>query len=245
MPVKKKGNDATMTKVLIINNEKDKNNLGFAPRIQKALTYEDRVSFEILHYTEISTKRIKEIDPHMIYLTGRLTYAGDVEKDEYTAELAMIREIEVPLFGICIGHQLISIAHGATLGRIFESSEYEEDIREEGFVEIHKRQQDPIFNGIHNPFMVYEYHLEEVKEIPDHFEVIASSYLCEVQAIRHKEKLIYGVQFHPEAYDPISPFGEMVVQNFFDLARPKTIYHIPSIHHTSTVFDHPEAVSVE
>lgn len=72
----------------------------------------------------------------MIYLTGRLTYAADVEKDAYTAELAMIREIDVPLFGICLGHQLISTAHGATLGRMFESSKNKEDIRKKGLLKL-------------------------------------------------------------------------------------------------------------
>lgn len=234
-----------MTKVLIINNEKDKNNLGFAPRIQNALMHEDRVSFEILHYTDISRKRIKEIDPHMIFLTGRLTYAGDVEKDAYTAEIAMIREVDVPLFGICMGHQLISIAHGGTLGRMFEASEYAEDIREEGFVEMNIRKQDPIFNEIHAPFMAYEYHLEEVKELPDNFELLASSQMCEVQAIRHKEKPIYGVQFHPEAYDPIYPAGEIILQNFFELAIPKTVFQLPGIQPVSTGYDDFEAVPAQ
>jgi GMP synthase-like glutamine amidotransferase len=234
-----------MTKVLIINNEKDRNNLGFAPRIQQALTRENRVSFEMLHYTEISRRRIKEIDSHMIFLTGRLTYAGDVEKDAYTAELAMIRETDIPLFGICLGHQLISTAHGATLGRMFESSNNEENIREEGFVEMNTRLQDPIFNGIHNSFMAYEYHLEEVKETPKNFELLASSEMCKVQAIRHKEKPIYGVQFHPEAYNPVFPAGEMILQNFFELAKPKTIYHIPGSYPASTGYGELGAVAFE
>ena len=234
-----------MTKVLIINNEKDRTNLGLAPKIQKSLTRGDRTSFDILHYSDISSKKIKDIDPHMVFLTGRLTYAGDVEEDAYAAELAMIRESDIPLFGICLGHQLIATAHGATLGRMFETSEYEEDIREEGFVEMNIRLRDPIFSGIHNPFMAYEYHLEEVKEVPEHFELLASSQMCEVQAIRHKEKLIYGVQFHPEAYNQLFPAGEMILQNFYDLARPKTIFHIPGIQPTLTDYDDFDAVPIE
>lgn len=230
-----------MTKVLIVNNEKDRNNLGLAPKIGEALTaHEERVSFEILHYTDISKENVQAIDPHMIFLTGRLTYAGDVEKDEYAAELALIREADVPLFGICLGHQLISLAYGATLGRMNE-----EGIREEGYVDMHMRLGDPIFNGVHNPFTVYEYHLEEVKEMPQNFELLASSAMCGVQAIRHKEKLIYGVQFHPEAYNPIFPDGQRIIQNFFDLVKPKTIIHIPGIHQLSPGEENAEAVLFE
>jgi GMP synthase (glutamine-hydrolysing) len=128
---------------------------------------------------------------------------------------------------------------------MFESSKNEADIREEGFVEMHMRLQDPIFEGIQKPFMAYEYHLEEVKETPEDFLLLASSQMCEVQAIRHKEKLIYSVQFHPEAYDPIFPAGETILHNFFDLARPKTIYHIPGIHPVSTGYGDVEAVGIE
>lgn len=122
----------------------------------------------------------------MIFLTGRLTYAGDVEEDAYVPELEMIRTANVPLFGICLGHQLISIAHGATLGRMIETADNEEDIREEGFVEITPHQQDPVFNGIHSSFKAYEYHLEEVKELPETFELLASSEMCAAQAVRHR-----------------------------------------------------------
>lgn len=178
-----------------------------------------------------------------IFLTGRLTYGGDVEKDEYTPELELIQGTDVPLFGICLGHQLISLAHGAELGRMIETVEHEEAIREEGFVKMNMRLGDPVFNRVHNPFMVYEYHLEEVKVMPKDFELLPSSEMCEVQAIRHKEKLIYGVQFHPEAYNPMFPSGQPILQNFFDLAKPKTIVHIPGIHQFSPGDQTAEAVS--
>lgn len=234
-----------MTKVLIVNNEKDRNNLGLAPKIGEALAHEERVSFEILHYTDISKERIQAMNPHMIFLTGRLTYGGDVKKDEYAAELELIQETNIPLFGICLGHQLISLAHGAKLGRMIEVSEHEEGVREEGFVEMNMQLGDPVFNGVHNPFMAYEYHLEEVKVMPKDFELLASSALCEVQAIRHKEKLIYGVQFHPEAYHPIFPEGQRILKNFFDLAKPKTIFHIPGIHKLSPGDKDVENVNIE
>lgn len=234
-----------MTKVLIVNNEKDKNNLGLAPKIGEAIAHEERVSFEILHYTDISKEKIQSIDPHIIFLTGRLTYAGNVAKDEYAAELEMIREINVPLFGICLGHQLISLAYGAKLGRMVEVSENEEPIREEGFVEMSMRLGDPIFNGVHNPFMAYEYHLEEVKELPQDFELLASSTMCGVQAMRHKDKLIYGVQFHPEAYNPIFPDGKRILQNFFELVKPKTLVQLPGIQKLSPSDGHAEEFTIE
>lgn len=217
-----------MTKVLIVNNEYDKKNLGLAPKIGEALlAHDERVSFEILHYTDISKENIQMIDPHMIFLTGRLTYAGDVAKDAYDAELELIRKTDVPMFGICLGHQLISLAYGAELGRMVEVSENEEPIREEGYVEMTMRLGDPLFNGVANPFMVYEYHLEEVKAVPENFELLASSEMCGVQAMRHKDKLIYSTQFHPEAFSPIFPEGQRILQNFFDLVKPKTLVQLP------------------
>lgn len=215
-----------MTKVLIVNNEKNRNNLGFAPRIQKALARESEVKFEILHYTELSKEKIKAINPDMIYLTGRLTYAGDLMIEDYTAELELIRETDIPILGICLGHQLISIAHGANLGRMVEVPKGEADIREEGFVDIRICRQDYLFNGIHEPFSAYEYHLEEVKEVPAGFELLASSDICKVQTIKHKEKLIYGMQFHPEGYNQDHPTGEIILQNFFSQVRRQVVHTI-------------------
>ncbi len=216
-----------MVKVLIVNNEKNRNNLGFAPRIQKALARGSEVKFEILHYTELSKEIITAINPDMIYLTGRLTYAGDLAIEEYTAELELIRETDIPILGICLGHQLISIAHGAKLGKMIEVSEGEEDIRENGFVEIEiLHQQDEIFKGVEESFAAYEYHLEEVKSVPENFDLLASSVMCEVQAIKHKEKQIYGFQFHPEGYNQAYPIGEIILQNFFNKVRPQVIHTI-------------------
>lgn len=226
--IKKEEARCTMTKVLIINNERNKNNLGIAPRIQQALNQGDKVNFEILHYTEISKEKIEEIYPDMICLTGRLTYAGNLQKGEYAAELELIRNTDIPLFGICLGHQLIAIAHGATLGKMVEVPHGEENIREDGYTEINIQRPDLLFNGIENYFSAYEYHLEEVKEVPKNFNLLASSEMCKVQAIKHKEKLIYGVQFHPEGFTQEYPAGEGILQNFFAQASVQVIPHVPA-----------------
>lgn len=211
-----------MVRVLIINNEKNKNNLGTIPRIKKILTEnDDAIAFNILHYTDLSEEKVKEIAPDMIYLTGRLTYVGDLVPEEFSAEIELIRESDIPTLGVCAAHQLIALAYHADFGKMVEVPDDEDDVREKGFVEIKIQQEDEIFEGIEDNFLAYQWHRDEVKEIPENFELLASSEMCEVQAIKHSEKPLYGFQFHPERYDEVHPAGKIILQNFFNQAISK------------------------
>jgi GMP synthase (glutamine-hydrolysing) len=57
-----------------------------------------------------------------------------------------------------------------------------------------------------------------VKESPPHFRVLASTDECRIQAIKHREKLVYGTQFHPEMYEEEQADGRRLLANFFRLA---------------------------
>jgi len=66
---------------------------------------------------------------------------------------------------------------------------------------------------------VPEYHMDEVKELPDCLRLLASTKDCRVQAYVHVSKPIYGTQFHPEQAMESYPDGFQVLRNFFALAR--------------------------
>ena len=63
-----------------------------------------------------------------------------------------------------------------------------------------------------------EFHAFEAKQLPDFFDVLASTDECKVQVIKHKHKLHYGTQFHPEDYDVQHLDGKTLWRNFFKLA---------------------------
>ena len=59
--------------------------------------------------------------------------------------------------------------------------------------------------------------MDEVKRMPDDFELLATSDVCRVEAMRHRTKPIFGVQWHPEVYH--SQYGEDVYRNFIEICR--------------------------
>ena len=70
--------------------------------------------------------------------------------------------------------------------------------------------------------MIQQFHAYEFTSLPKVFEILASSELCRVQAVKHKDKPIYGTQFHPEHFNPEHPGGEILLKNFFTATGVKT-----------------------
>ena len=207
-------------KLLIINNEKDVDDYGWIPIIKEAISKIEEVEFVVIHHSELSKEKLEEINPDLIYATGRVTYDWDLEEieEDYSEELKMMQNTEIPTIGVCAGLQLMAIAHGASFGKMIEEPEGEEAIRETGFQELEIIKQSPFLAGLQDSFVVYEFHRDEIKSIPDGFELLASSDMCKVQAITHKERNLLGVQFHPEQYNEENLDGQIILKNFLEMA---------------------------
>jgi len=140
---------------------------------------------------------------------------------------AMLRETRTPVIGFCGGFHQIYLAFGGKCGDMRRLAPGEVDpnssyspgfLKEWGFTKVRLLKRDPLFDGLGPEIQVLQQHLSECKQLPDQFEVLASSDACRVQAIKHKTRLIYGTQFHPEAYDNDHPDGKRILQNFFRIA---------------------------
>jgi GMP synthase (glutamine-hydrolysing) len=94
----------------------------------------------------------------------------------------------LPILGVCWGHQLLAQILGGTV----RGGSYEL-----GYVEVNQEANDPIWNGLSDPFTVFATHSDHVVEIPPDAHLLASNETG-VQAFRRDQ--IYAVQFHPE-YD--------------------------------------------
>lgn len=116
-----------------------------------------------------------------------------------------------PILGICFGHQLI--AH------LFNGKVEKGTSGEYGISEIQIDKDHDLFKGIPQKIKVWESHFDEVKELPDEFEILAHSQTCEIEAFAHKTKRLYGVQFHPEVWH--TEHGEKILENFIKLAKGK------------------------
>jgi GMP synthase (glutamine-hydrolysing) len=114
--------------------------------------------------------------------------------DHLTGELAdaarLIRQVKLPMLCICVTHQLLATAFGG----VTEAARKPEF----GPVEISVLDDGRILEGLGPSFTAWESHNDEVVRKPDDFQVIAKSSNCSVEAMRHKRRDIFGVQFHPE-----------------------------------------------
>ncbi len=102
------------------------------------------------------------------------------------------RDKSVRVLGICYGHQLIARAHGGkkAVGR---AEKLEMD-----FIDVEVLGDKKIFSGLPSVLKVIGAHYDEVKKIPEKFEVIAQNRACPVQAMLCEEGGVLGLQFHPE-----------------------------------------------
>jgi GMP synthase (glutamine-hydrolysing) len=126
-----------------------------------------------------------------------------------------LRRYPGPVLGICAGMQLLTWFGGGEvkpLGRPPEAAV--------GFQPIEiVAPDDPLFHSLERKPEVFQEHTHHVSRLPVGFEVLATGSRCPVQALRRTGQPVWGVQFHPEAWDETRPAGERVLRNFFAAAR--------------------------
>ena len=117
---------------------------------------------------------------------------------------------ELPLLGVCLGHQIIAAACGVKIVRAAEPMH--------GRTSQVTHSGTGLFNGIPSPFAVCRYHSLIVEEttLPEEFSVTARSTDGTIMAIQHSQFPVAGVQFHPEA--TLTEHGYQLLANFLQMA---------------------------
>jgi anthranilate synthase component 2 len=126
--------------------------------------------------------------------------------------VAAIRELSsIPTLGVCLGHQAIACALG---GRVVRA-----DVPRHGKSSPVKHDGTGLFEGLGSPFEAGRYHslVAERSSLPGTLRVTAWTEDGTVMALRHVERPLFGVQFHPESV--LTPEGNRIVGNFLHLAR--------------------------
>ena len=150
---------------------------------------------------------LREIEAHkydgMILSGGSLDMDHKIYFEEIADDIACLLELRIPVLGVCLGHQIIGSAFG---GRVEKSKR-----KIEGPENVYLLKQNKLFEGLQGTVRVVEHHNREVVRIPDMFELLAYSDSCAVEAMKHKHRPIFGVQFHPEVSGKT---GKKVLINF-------------------------------
>lgn len=139
----------------------------------------------------------------------------DYLRQYYAVECELIRRVEVPWLGICAGHQFVCMAYGSDIEPMGEDYTEPEEV---GPAQVSILEDDPLFAGLPDPFQVMMYHSWEVKALNPKLKVIGRTPLCRNAVVRHRDRPVYGVQFHPEMLNcPSVQDGEQLLKNFFSL----------------------------
>jgi anthranilate synthase component 2 len=156
---------------------------------------------------ELSTEQVGELRPDRIVISP-----GPGRPEDAGISVEVIRRFgrEIPLLGVCLGHQAIGLAFGATIVRALrpmhgKASQVEHDGR-------------GVFRGLSGPFAAARYHSLVVSPEgwPDAL-VVAARVAGEptVMGLRHREWPVHGVQFHPESV--MTADGRHILRNFLEL----------------------------
>ena len=182
--------------IIIINNFGQYNH-----RISRTLSYLG-IENKLLS-NETSLDEIRNLNPEGIILGG----GPSIERIGNCKEI--IKEINVPILGICLGHQIIA--------NVFGGKTKSAEIESYAQIELNILDEETLFKGIGEKLKVWASHKDEVISMPPDFKILANSTKCDIEAMKHEEKPIFGIQFHPEVQH--TPRGGEIFENFYEICK--------------------------
>ena len=157
----------------------------------------------VIRNDEMTVSEIQRLAPTHIILSpgpGRPDGAGICEE--------VIRQLgsQIPILGVCLGHQAICEVYGATIS-------YAEQLMH-GKMSVIRLQDSPLFEGLGETAEVARDHslVALPESIPTCLQVTATTETGEIMAVQHETDPVYGLQFHPESI--LTPDGMKMLENF-------------------------------
>ena len=161
---------------------------------------ESNVYSEILPW-DIKEEKIRSLNPKGIILSG----GPDSVTNSYTPRIPQIVfDLEIPILGICYGMQTLAEQMG---GQVISA-----DHKEFGHSELQITKDCILFHGLEKSLNVWMSHGDQVQDLPDDFELVASTATAPIADMQHESKPIYALQFHPEVTH--TEDGQNVLNNY-------------------------------
>ena len=161
---------------------------------------------EIISHKKIKLKNVDNSIKGIILSGGPLNV---YEINKYSFDKKIIN-LNIPILGICFGHQILSKLNG---GKVKQSKH-----REFGLANVYKKSDSLLTKNFFSKTKfkkVWMSHADQVSKIPKNFKIIASSNNSKFAIVENKEKKLYGVQFHPEVTHTEN--GKKIINNFIFL----------------------------
>ncbi len=158
----------------------------------------------------ISLKEVDEINPDAIVISPGPGHPANPK--DIGSCLDIIRESSVLLLGICLGHQAIAVAFGGEVSHSPRGPVH-------GKTAQISHNGKGIYKGLPNPLVGGRYHSLSISKLPRELEVTAKTDDGIIMGIKHKQRPIFGLQFHPESV--LTPEGLKIVENFLRMAKER------------------------
>jgi anthranilate synthase component 2 len=165
---------------------------------------------EVKRNNEITVDQIRELNPQGIIISPGP--GSPDKKRDFGVSMQVIKELgsEIPILGVCLGHQGIFMAYGGEISR-------NEPVHGKQSSIYHTEKG--IFSGITSPLTAARYHSLFCvdKTTPDCIEITARTSNGMIMGLKHKDKPIYGLQFHPESIGTSE--GIKLLKNFVEISQ--------------------------
>ncbi len=164
-----------------------------------------RPDIQVIRNDAYTVEEIRAMKPDSIILSP-----GPGKPRDAGVCIAVVKELggEIPILGVCLGHQAICEAFGATVS-------YAKKLMHGKMSLVDIDNKVPIFKGLPDQIEAARYHSLAVlpETLPECLQIIAKTQDKEVMGVCHRNLPIYGLQFHPESI--LTPKGESILKNFF------------------------------
>ncbi len=163
---------------------------------------------KVIRNDELTVDEIRNLEPTHIIISPGPGYP----KDAGIIEEVIIELKEIPILGVCLGHQAICEATGGEITLAKQLMHGKQS-------NIHIANGAKIFHGLAPVIQAARYHslIARKETLPDDLLVIAEDDEGEIMAVKHRNHEVYGVQFHPESI--LTPHGETIIKNFLQISK--------------------------
>lgn len=165
----------------------------------------------VIRNDERNVDEIEKLNPDCIIISP-----GPGRPEEAGVIVDVVKRLgkEIPVLGVCLGHQAICMAFGAVIT-------YAKELMHGKQSEVEFDNGCLLFQGCPSHAPVARYHslAADAETIPDVLQVTARTTEGEVMAVKHRDYPIYGVQFHPESI--LTPDGKRMLENFINTKKEK------------------------
>ena len=163
---------------------------------------------------KINLEQVKRLSPQLIVLSPGPKHP----KDSGICLEIFKAKLDIPVLGICLGHQALGLCFGAKITRLAKVAHAVSS-------PITLTTQSELFKEFPQSFSVMRYHSLQVEGLPNELEALAYSDDGVLMAMRHKNLPYFGVQFHPESY--FSEYGLKIFENFLKFKDFAQKIHAP------------------